>query len=85
MQVQYQVRMQVTDILNFAINIKEQERGFAKTVLKVLLDSYDKLTDNLSEYGECPSKEYIVRELSQEDFGEFTVDEMHEMVAACYL
>lgn len=43
------------------------------------------VTDNLSEYGECPSKEYIVRELSQEDFGEFTVDEMHEMVAACYL
>lgn len=36
------------------------------------------------KYGEYPTKEYIVQELEADDFGEFTHDEMHEMIKKCY-
>ncbi|MDE6760681.1 MAG: iron-containing alcohol dehydrogenase [Lachnospiraceae bacterium] len=39
---------------------------------------------SLSAYGSCPTKEYIAGALNPEDFGEFTQDEMYEMIAKCY-
>lgn len=39
---------------------------------------------SLSSYGTCPTKEYVMGALSKEDFGEFTPDEMWNMIAACY-
>lgn len=52
-------------------------------IKKMMKDSG--VTDNLSKYGECPSKEYVESALIKEDFGEFTLDELHAMVAECYL
>lgn len=39
---------------------------------------------SLSSHGPCPTKEYILGALNEEDFGEFTPDEMYRMVAECY-
>lgn len=39
---------------------------------------------SLRKYGEVPSKEYIVQELEPEDFGEFTQEEMYQMIKNCY-
>lgn len=39
---------------------------------------------SLSAYGDCPTKEYIVQSLAKEDFGEFSHDEMHRIIADCY-
>lgn len=39
---------------------------------------------SLSEYGPCPTKEYVVKKLDEDDFGEFSEDEMYHMIAACY-
>lgn len=41
-------------------------------------------TSALSSYGACPDKEYILSALNQEDFGEFTPEEMCRMVEECY-
>lgn len=38
----------------------------------------------LSSYGACPIKEYVQRSLLPEDFGEFTLDEMYQMIKECY-
>lgn len=38
----------------------------------------------LSAYGECPSKEFIQNNLEEGDFGEFSLDEMYDMIAECY-
>lgn len=42
------------------------------------------VSTTLSSYGACPTKEYILSALSQEDFGEFTQEEMCRMVEECY-
>ena len=39
---------------------------------------------SLSDRGGCPAADYVSRSLAPEDFGEFTPEEMHRMVAACY-
>lgn len=39
---------------------------------------------SLRKYGEAPSKEYIMQELEPEDFGEFTQEEMYQMIKNCY-
>ena len=39
---------------------------------------------SLSVYGESPSLKYISHVLAPEDFGEFSPEEMHRMIAACY-
>lgn len=39
---------------------------------------------SLSEYGSCPTAEYVSRSLAPEDFGEFPPKEMYRMIAACY-
>ena len=58
------------------------EEGCA--MLRVVMKKSD-IQPTLSAYGTCPSKEYILRALDPEDFGEFTQDEMCQMVEACYL
>lgn len=39
---------------------------------------------SLAEHGACPDREYILGALTKEDFGEFSVEEMYQMVSACY-
>lgn len=39
----------------------------------------------LSAYGKCPSREYVKNNLAEEDFGEFSFDEMYAMIEACYV
>ncbi|MCI8809387.1 MAG: iron-containing alcohol dehydrogenase [Oscillibacter sp.] len=39
---------------------------------------------SLSVHGACPSLEYVSSALAPEDFGEFTLEEMHRMISACY-
>ena len=39
---------------------------------------------SLSVYGGSPSLKYISHVLAPEDFGEFSPEEMHRMIAACY-
>lgn len=39
---------------------------------------------SLSSYGECPSREFVRNSLAKEDFGEFSFEEMYDMIVACY-
>lgn len=39
---------------------------------------------SLTSYGSFPTKEYVIQSLAPEDFGEFTQDEMYQMIAGCY-
>lgn len=39
---------------------------------------------SLAQYGKCPSKEYICNSLAKEDFGEFSAEEMLQIIAECY-
>lgn len=39
---------------------------------------------SLSAHGTCPSREFMEHVLLSEDFGEFSHEEMYQMVAACY-
>lgn len=48
-------------------------KGFSKTVLKVLLESMERL-----------SEDFIQNNLEEGDFGEFSLDEMYDMIAECY-
>ena len=38
----------------------------------------------LRQYGECPSDEFILQSLEPEDLGEFTPEEMCQMVKGMY-
>nr|WP_300446741.1 SDR family NAD(P)-dependent oxidoreductase [uncultured Oscillibacter sp.] len=37
----------------------------------------------LAPYGACPTMDYVKRSLAKEDYGEFTPEELHGMIAAC--
>lgn len=39
----------------------------------------------LAGYGDCPTKEYIEKSLAKEDFGEFSLEEMVQMITSCYV
>lgn len=39
---------------------------------------------SLAQYGQCPTKEFIMGALAKEDFGEFSHDEMCCMIEGCY-
>ena len=39
---------------------------------------------SLAEHGACPTRTYILGALAKEDFGEFSAEEMYQMVSACY-
>lgn len=39
---------------------------------------------SLAAYGSCPTKDYVTKSLAPEDYGEFTQDEMYQMIAGCY-
>ena len=54
------------------------------TVLREIMEKGGVLL-TLSAYGSCPSKEYVMSSLDPEDLGEFTQDEMYQMMEACYL
>lgn len=49
---------------------------------KIMEDSG--VTMSLSSYGECPTMEYVLNSLEKDDFGEFTPDEMYQMIKFCY-
>ena len=57
------------------------EAGCAK--LNALLEKSG-IPMSLAEHGACPDREYILGALTKEDFGEFSVEEMYQMVSACY-
>lgn len=42
------------------------------------------IPQTLAAYGEAPTKEAIRASLAEVDFGEFSLEEMHHMVQACY-
>nr|WP_325305143.1 iron-containing alcohol dehydrogenase [uncultured Oscillibacter sp.] len=37
----------------------------------------------LAPYGACPTMDYVKKSLAKEDYGEFTPEELHGMIAAC--
>ena len=39
---------------------------------------------NLSAYGACPAFEYVKKSLAPADFGEFTPEELYQIITACY-
>lgn len=57
------------------------EQGCNK-IKEIMKKSYIPLS--LSSYGNYPSKDYILSALDSEDFGEFTADEMFDMIKDCY-
>ena len=57
------------------------EAGCAK--LNALLEKSG-IPMSLAAHGACPDRKYILGALTKEDFGEFSVEEMYQMVSACY-
>lgn len=57
------------------------EAGCAK--LNALLEKSG-IPMSLAEHGICPDREYILGALTKEDFGEFSAEEMYQMVSGCY-
>lgn len=78
------IRMLFTEVLGIDASLDNEaiiDIG-CETIRALMLKSGIPLT--LSAYGECPSKDFIQNNLAKEDFGEFSLDEMYLMVAACY-
>lgn len=73
-----------TEVLEIPSEIGDDniiEQGCEK-FQKIMEDSG--VTMSLSSYGECPTMEYVLNSLEKDDFGEFTPDEMYQMIKACY-
>lgn len=76
------IRTFFTEVFCISASLSDEsivDEGCAK--LKKIMEE---ISVSLSAYGSCPTKEYIAGALNPEDFGEFTQDEMYEMVAKCY-
>lgn len=78
------IKLLFTEVIGIsaAQNDKEIVKQGSKTLKDLMLKSNVPVT--LEKYGECPTKEYITHELEADDFGEFTHDEMYEMIKKCY-
>ena len=50
--------------------------------LRVLMEAGG-VDTTLAPYGACPTMDYVKRSLAKEDYGEFTPEELHGMIAAC--
>lgn len=78
------IRTLFTEIFGVSASMDDElivDEGCAR--LKKIMEEGE-ISLSLSDYGMCPAKEYIVGALNPEDFGEFTQDEMYEMIAKCY-
>ncbi len=78
------IKLLFTEVVGISAAQDEKEivkQGY-KTLKELMLKSNVPVT--LEKYGECPTKEYITQELEADDFGEFTHDEMYEMIKKCY-
>ena len=61
---------------------REQVEAGCETLKELMKESGVPLT--LRQYGECPSDEFILQSLEPEDLGEFTPEEMCQMVKGMY-
>ena len=52
-------------------------------ILRKLLEESD-VPLSLAAYGSYPAKDHVIKSLAPEDYGEFTQDEMYQMIAGCY-
>lgn len=78
------IRTLFTEIFGLSSALEDRalvEQGCGR--LKAIMEESG-IPMTLSAYGECPAKDYIEQSLVPEDFGEFTPEEMHQMVAECY-
>ena len=78
------IRTLFTEVFGIAASFSDAE------IIEAGCDAFRELMKNgdvpmtLAPYGTCPSKEDILSSLAKEDFGEFTTDEMVQIIAECY-
>lgn len=78
------IRMLCTEVIGIS-DAKDDEMlvNHGCEMLKKLMEESG-VPLSLAAYGDCPTKEYVVKSLAPEDYGEFTQDEMYQMIAGCY-
>lgn len=78
------IRMLFTEVLGLNEEMEDDILVDAGCELLKNLMKRSEVPISLKQYGACPSDEFILRSLEPEDLGEFTPDEMCQMVRACY-
>lgn len=73
-----------TEVLDIDKTLDEREIIKAGCALVRELMQKGGIPLSLAQYGECPTKEFIMGALAKEDFGEFSHDEMCRMIEGCY-
>lgn len=78
------IRMLFTEVLGIsaALNDEALVNSGCEMLKRLMEESGVPLS--LAAYGRCPAREYVLKSLAEEDYGEFTQDEMYQMVAGCY-
>lgn len=78
------IRMLFTEVLGVSDVIGDEllVNSGCELLKKLLKESGVPLS--LTSYDSFPTKEYVIQSLAPEDFGEFTQDEMYQMIAGCY-
>ena len=78
------IRMLFTEVLGIsaALNDEALVNSGCEMLKRIMEESGVPLS--LAAYGRCPAREYVFRSLAEEDYGEFTQDEMYQMIAGCY-
>ncbi len=78
------IRMLFTEVVGVSGLIGDELLVNSGCELLKKLMRESKVPLSLASYGSCPTKEYVMQSLVQGDFGEFTQDEMYQMIAGCY-
>lgn len=78
------IRSLFTEVLGISEAMNDEEFVNEGCVLLENLMKECGVPMSLAGYGECPTKEYILQSLEPEDLGEFTPDEMCDMIQKSY-
>ena len=76
------IRLLFTDV--FGINPAQEDARIIEEGCAQLRERMRVGGVSLSLSADAPSLEYVSHALAPEDFGEFSPEEMHRMIAACY-
>lgn len=78
------IRMLFTEVLGLSDEMEDEALVDIGCEMLAELMKKSGVPLSLSEHGTCPSDEYILQSLEPEDLGEFTAEEMCQMVQKCY-
>lgn len=78
------IRMLFTEVLGISDKMEDEALVDAGCEMLAGLMKKSGVPLSLDKYGACPTDEYILQSLEPEDLGEFTSEEMCQMVRKCY-